>query len=1011
MNHTATENTPIESLFLFILLAKHGINPEAFPRISDELKQNGFINLQDSYDAERLSPEKLEQLAHRLVREDQVRELGADDKTANGGNLSPTSRKRKLPSPSPSALKDIEAHREKLPQLVDRLHTRYQEHIIRRIREDEEALDRLEREIKDLEAPPRPQPTLPAAVAPAAAAPATASPVPRQTPNVPRPNGAPPVVDTKAVQPPRLNGHPNHTPVPIPAAQAQSIAKAGPASHPPLPSQPALERKPSQASPSPIPTVVRPPGDVRQVTQSPRPNNINRPPSAPPSGLQHPQAAPAYSLPPRSGTPQPPTPDGLQRPHGIPKSQSPAPHASPQLQQPQTPGTYKWEPPFNPQHPPYNGQTIARPPSYQNQPQPGLPQHPHPHPHVQPQHPHHQPHPHLHQQHAQHPQHPQHPQAQYGNRQPSQPHIQPHMQPGRTPTPGNGPYAQPVLVPPQGPVQNAGQTPPPPRQTHQDVPVQQAQPYRHPAVNASGPATAPAIPSPQYAQQQPQLHPGQPGQPGARQQVLPSQTHPAGRGFPVAPPAGHRPPLAAPVPPGQHPNVQSHSLPSTPIAQRSAQQPFPQQPPHPGAQITGAARQQPQQQQLHQQLPARPPGPMVRVPPSTAQPTQPSSQPQTPVSASILSHVVRGHGTRWTSTPTPSTPRLEVSGYFEPQSPAFEPLSPSPPPASIPKTSPPGAKKETRKPSSKIDATIPKAPSRLSRSVQKPPATKESTEEPDVGRIIKNEEATPKPFEDAGDTEVDEAGPSKTHGAGYRTTNKRKRQDSPVNRGPPAPPTHVLWTRSFNKVSQSALEQVTSHRHANMFAAPIKPRDAPGYPDIILRPQDLRGIRSAINGGQRAAHALEKTLPDLDPSAMNVWLPISVDLIPPKGIINIAQLERELVHMFANSIMYNQDPDRGVGPSFVRPDSEDNSDEAVGYEVDEDGIVKETRNMFLEVEKLLSDLRSEIERNAQPSTVGRTSVSRGVSVSGGDVSNVEDDAEQQAADAESQNTAKRRRKG
>ncbi|KAF7541237.1 hypothetical protein G7054_g762 [Neopestalotiopsis clavispora] len=1000
MNHTATENTPIESLFLFQLLAKYGIAAEAFLRISDELKQNGYINLQDSYNAERLSPEKLEQLAHRLVREDQLREHGADDKAANGGNLSPTSRKRKLPSPSLSALKDIQAHRDKLPQLVDKLHAKYQEHIIRLIREDEDAIDRLENEIKELEAPPRPQSIPPATVAPAAAA-AAASPVPRQAPNVPRPNGAPPVVDAKAVQPPRPNGHANHTPVPVPAAPAQSIAKPGSAPQPPLPSQPALERKPPQASPSPIPTVVRPPGEVRQVTQSPRPSNINRPPSAPPSGLQHPQAAPAYALPPRSGTPQPPTPDGLQRPHGMPKSQSPAPHGPQQLQQPQTPGTYKWEPPFNPQHPPYNGQPIARPPSYQNQPQTGPQQHPHPHQHqhAQPQHPHH---PHPHQQHNQHPQ------AQYGTRQPSQPHMQQHMQPGRTPTPGNGPYAQPVLVPPQGPVQNAGQTPPPPRQPHQDVPIQQAQPYRHPAVSVSGPANTPTIPSSQYAPQQAQYHPGQPGQPGGRQQVLPPQPHPAGRGYPVGPPAGHRPPLAAPGQPGQHPNMQTHSLPSTPIAQRPAQQPYVQRPPHLGAQIPGAAQQQQQQQQQIQL--SRPLGPVVRPPPSTAQPSQPLSQPQTPVSASVLSHVVRGYGTRWTSTPTPSTPRLEVSGYFDTQSPAYEPLSPSPPPATLPKTSP-GPKKETRKPIAKVDATIPKAPSRLSRSVQKPPSTKESTEEPDVGRLIKNEEATPKPFEDAGDTEADEAGSSKTHGAGYRTAHKRKRQDSPVNRGPPAPPTHVLWTRSFNKVSQSALEQVTSHRHANMFAAPIKPRDAPGYPDIILRPQDLRGIRSAINGGQRAAHALEKTLPDLDPSAMNVWLPISVDLIPPKGIINIAQLERELVHMFANSIMYNQDPDRGVGPSFVRPDSEDNSDEAVGYEVDEDGIVKETRNMFLEVEKLLSDLRSEIERNAQPSTVGRTSVSRGVSVSGGDVSNVEDDGEQQAADAESQNTAKRRRKG
>lgn len=332
-------------------------------------------------------------------------------------------------------------------------------------------------------------------------------------------------------------------------------------------------------------------------------------------------------------------------------------------------------------------------------------------------------------------------------------------------------------------------------------------------------------------------------------------------------------------------------------------------------------------------------------------------------------------------------------------------------PAQLSTSSPqPPGKKDARKNSSKPDTSVPKVPSRLSRSAQKSSIIKESTEDVESGRKIKNEEFTPRPFEDAGDTTADESVHGKAYGAS-RLTNKRKRHESPVNRAPPAPATHVLWTRSFNKVSASALEQVTSHRHANMFAHPIKARDAPGYPDIILRPQDLKNIRAAINNGQRAASALEKTLPDSDTNAMNIWLPISIDIIPPKGIINIAQLERELVHMFANSIMYNQDPDRGVGPSFVKVDEEDDDEDAVGYEVDENGIVKETRNMFVEVEKLLSDLRSEIERNAQPSTVGRASDSRGVSVAAGDASNVEDDGDQHTGDVETHSTTKRRRKG
>jgi hypothetical protein len=143
---------------------------------------------------------------------------------------------------------------------------------------------------------------------------------------------------------------------------------------------------------------------------------------------------------------------------------------------------------------------------------------------------------------------------------------------------------------------------------------------------------------------------------------------------------------------------------------------------------------------------------------------------------------------------------------------------------------------------------------------------------------------------------------------------------------------------------------------------------------------------------------------------MTVKLPISIDLIPPKGIINIAQLERELVHMFANAIMYAPDPDPGVGPTFVRQrstDPEDENKEVIGYEVDENGIVKETRNMFGEVEKLLGDLRNEVERSANPQAGGITSTSRSMSVAR--ASTVEDEVEEQTGDADAPSAAKRRR--
>ena len=193
---------------------------------------------------------------------------------------------------------------------------------------------------------------------------------------------------------------------------------------------------------------------------------------------------------------------------------------------------------------------------------------------------------------------------------------------------------------------------------------------------------------------------------------------------------------------------------------------------------------------------------------------------------------------------------------------------------------------------------------------------------------------------------------------------KRKRQETPQE--PFAPPTQVMWTRGFTKVSSSVLDQISGHRDANMFATALRERDAPGYRQIVLQPQDLTSIRSAIKQGNKAAVQAAANLPGGDPGTPSLWLPISEDLVPPKGIVNSAQLERELDHMFCNAIMYNPDPDRGPGSSFLKRSREE-EEEIVGYHLDENGIVKNTRGMFVEVEKLMSDLRSaEKERSAPP---------------------------------------------
>lgn len=156
-----------------------------------------------------------------------------------------------------------------------------------------------------------------------------------------------------------------------------------------------------------------------------------------------------------------------------------------------------------------------------------------------------------------------------------------------------------------------------------------------------------------------------------------------------------------------------------------------------------------------------------------------------------------------------------------------------------------------------------------------------------------------------------------------------------------------------------------------MFATGVRERDAPNYRQIVLQPQDITSIRSAIKQGNKAAVQAATSLPGGDPGTASVLLPISEDLVPPRGIINSAQLERELVHMFCNAIMYNPDPDRGPGAAFLKR-SQDEEEEVVGYRVDENGVVKNTRSMFVEVEKLLGDLRSAEKDRGAPAPLSAT---------------------------------------
>lgn len=1016
MSHNRASYTPLEAFALFQELNRNfqnGLVIGTFSRISDTLKKTPLLFEQDEFDADRLNPESLQGFALQLLREERKEEKRREAEAAaekNSGSLSPSSRKRKLQSPPLSTFQEALEQPDTLPNLVEKLYLRFRDSLVREIREDERRFEVLQRELAEIERgewdsrlvqqqrgdqrknrPPVVNDTAPARpggqVAPTPVPTPVATPAPIQTP-VPAPIPTPaPVPVLPKIHDRGGKVEPTHTP------------------HPPQ------EKKAGHPIPSPVPPPTRHPSEVRHTTtHDNRPQEQSRPIHSATPVLQHPQTVQGY--PPRQGsaTPQPPVTDGLQRPEGVPRGRSPAPIQS---SQPHTPTpvpnpvlapALKWEPLYQPPH-----QSSPQPP---NQPPhqplpPPLQQHQPPHqtpvpsprppytpgvtrPPTYPQAP---------------PGIPQVPQSHAGGRQVAGQYGQ---QP-RTPVQGSAPASPSVLLPPQ----HAGQIPPPlqslPLNAAPDGAGQQApqrRPASVPAASSPGPGPGPG----------PNMGPGPYAQ--HHGQHIPTQT-------PIRPPVAlsstHQTPSYSkpPVPPVQWPQASAGSRPSYPPQTPAQATPASQQNlPQPGSKLYSSPYN-PQAQQAQpakaSDLAQRPEVPPLQTPVAISQSTHSPSMSQTQTPIGISPHIVRGHGTKWTSTPTPATPRMEdVTSYFDIESPVYEPISPPPQPAQLPKTSPEQTgKKDTRKPIQRLDGTPnrprgrpPRVPPKTTPLVQ----SEEAPIEPDLAaNKIKNEEATPQALEDIGDAAAaEESVPSQDQRGPSQPSNKRKRQDSPPNRAPPTPATHVLWTRSFNKISQSALDQIISHRHANMFAHPVKPKTAPGYFEIVLRPQDLKGIQKAITAGSKAAAAAVATMPDVEPSATNVWIPISVDLVPPRGIINIAQLERELVHMFANAIMYNPDPYRGFGPSFLRSNRrasmEDDGEDYRGYEVDENGVVKDTRSMFGEVEKLLSDLRNEVERNAPPPAGVPPSASRSMSVAGGEASFVEDDADEQGGD-----TNKRRR--
>jgi hypothetical protein len=183
------------------------------------------------------------------------------------------------------------------------------------------------------------------------------------------------------------------------------------------------------------------------------------------------------------------------------------------------------------------------------------------------------------------------------------------------------------------------------------------------------------------------------------------------------------------------------------------------------------------------------------------------------------------------------------------------------------------------------------------------------------------------------------------------TTNKRKRQLStspavpsssmPVSLSSESehaghayePPikSKVQAHRNFARISSVIINDITQHKHAGPFQKPVREKDAEGYGDIIKRPQDLKSIKAAITFGSRAITAATTassastsdspaagtagtpyTTQANNSSSSVVLLDKTIDLLPPRAIVNSSQLEKEVMRMFANAVMFNPGMDEGM---------------------------------------------------------------------------------------------------
>ncbi|KAL4937080.1 hypothetical protein BDV06DRAFT_203652 [Aspergillus oleicola] len=190
----------------------------------------------------------------------------------------------------------------------------------------------------------------------------------------------------------------------------------------------------------------------------------------------------------------------------------------------------------------------------------------------------------------------------------------------------------------------------------------------------------------------------------------------------------------------------------------------------------------------------------------------------------------------------------------------------------------------------------------------------------------------------------------------------------------------VLCARNFPRTGAPIMNDVLMHKYASLFSKPITDREVNGYRDFIYRPQDLKSIKSSISQGSKSVAAAteaantpvadgESPVPASGTPSKNATLMLqkTEDVIPPKAIVNSAQLEKELIRMFANAVMFNSIPQRGFGPAFPLAADGGSGPRQVVSETDEGGIVNDAIEMFEDVEKAVTKWRAAERTDDLPS--------------------------------------------